>query len=65
MAVQRGAAELAVVPIENSLEGGVAATLDALAGEAESVRIAAEVVHPIQPLPGGRPSRSSWPVWSA
>ena len=47
MAVQRGAAELAVVPIENSLEGGVAATLDALAGEAESVRIAAEVVHPI------------------
>ena len=47
MAVQRGDAELAVVPIENSLEGGVAATLDALAGEAESVRIAAEVVHPI------------------
>jgi len=48
MAVQHGEAELAVVPIENSLEGGVAATLDALAGEAESVRIAGEVVHPIR-----------------
>ena len=47
MAVQEGAADRAVVPIENSLEGGVAATLDALAGEAEGVRIAAEVVHPI------------------
>jgi prephenate dehydratase len=47
MAVQDGAAERAVVPIENSLEGGVAATLDALAGEADRVRIAAEVVHPI------------------
>ncbi len=35
------------MPIENSLEGGVAATLDALAGEAEDVRIAGEVVHPI------------------
>ncbi len=47
MAVQRGEAELAVVPIENSLEGGVAATLDALAGEAQAVRIAGEVVHPV------------------
>jgi prephenate dehydratase len=47
MAVQEGAAEQAIVPIENSLEGGVAATLDALAGEADRVRIAAEVVHPI------------------
>ncbi len=47
MAVQEGQTERAVVPIENSLEGGVAATLDALAGEAEGVRIAAEVVHPI------------------
>jgi prephenate dehydratase len=58
MAVQEGATDRAVVPIENSLEGGVAATLDALAGEAEDVRIAAEVVHPIhhclvarEPLP--------------
>ena len=34
LAVQNGQTEMAVVPIENSLEGGVAATLDALAGEA-------------------------------
>ncbi|MDQ3648297.1 MAG: prephenate dehydratase [Actinomycetota bacterium] len=47
MAVQTGEADLAVVPIENSLEGGVGATLDALAGEAERVRIAGEVVHPV------------------
>ena len=47
MAVQEGAADRAVVPIENSLEGSVTATLDALAGEAEDVRIAAEVLHPI------------------
>lgn len=48
MAVQRGEVDRAVVPIENSLEGGVAATLDALAGEAADVRIVREVVHPIQ-----------------
>jgi prephenate dehydratase len=47
MAVQDGAAERAVVPIENSLEGGVAATLDALATDADRVRIAAEVVLPV------------------
>jgi prephenate dehydratase len=47
MAVQEGEADRAVVPIENSLEGSVAATLDALAGEADRVRIAAEVIHPI------------------
>ena len=47
MAVQRRDAQLAVVPIENSLEGGVAATLDVLATEADRVRIAAEVVLPI------------------
>lgn len=47
MAVERGAADRAVVPIENSLEGSVRATLDALAVEASGVRIAAEVVHPI------------------
>ncbi len=47
MAVQDGRTDRAVVPIENSLEGGVAATLDALAGEADRVRICAEVVHPI------------------
>lgn len=47
MAVQDGIVDRAVVPIENALEGGVAATLDALAGEADRVRIAGEVVHPI------------------
>jgi prephenate dehydratase len=47
MAVQDGAVERAVVPIENALEGAVAITLDTLAVEATGVRIAAEVVHPI------------------
>jgi prephenate dehydratase len=47
MAVQEAAADRAVVPIENSLEGGVAATLDALATDADRVRIAAEVVRPV------------------
>ena len=47
MAVQNGAVEQAVVPIENSREGSVTATLDALAGEAEDVRIVAEVVRPV------------------
>jgi prephenate dehydratase len=48
MAVQEGAVNRAVVPIENSLEGGVAATLDALATEADAVRIAREVVLPVR-----------------
>ena len=47
MAVQDGQADRAVVPIENALEGSVAATLDTLTTEAQGVRIAAEVVHPI------------------
>lgn len=47
MAVHHGDADRAVVPIENSLEGGVTATLDTLAGEAEDVRIAAEVIRPV------------------
>jgi len=50
MAVQRGEVDRAVVPIENALEGGVAPTLDALAGDADGVRIVAEVVHPIHHL---------------
>jgi prephenate dehydratase len=48
MAVQHGEVDRAVVPIENSLEGSVTATLDALAGEADRVRIAAVVVRPIE-----------------
>jgi len=47
MAVHDGRVERAFVPIENSLEGGVAATLDALATEASDVRIVAEHIHPI------------------
>jgi prephenate dehydratase len=47
MAVQEGAVDQAVVPIENSLEGSVTTTLDALAGEGSDVRIVAEVVRPI------------------
>ncbi len=47
MAVQNRAVDFAVVPIENSLEGGVAATLDALAGDAVDVRIVRETVHSI------------------
>jgi prephenate dehydratase len=47
MAVKEGDADRAVVPIENSLEGGVAATLDALAAEADRVRIAGEAILPV------------------
>jgi prephenate dehydratase len=47
MAVQEGAVDQAVVPIENSLEGSVTSTLDTLVGEALDVRIVAEVVRPI------------------
>jgi prephenate dehydratase len=44
MAVQGGVVDRALVPIENSLEGGVSATLDTLAGEAEDVEIVGETV---------------------
>jgi prephenate dehydratase len=44
MAVQDGAIDRALVPIENSLEGGVSATLDALALEARDVEIVGETV---------------------
>jgi prephenate dehydratase len=47
MAVQERAVDQAVVPIENSLEGSVTTTLDALASEGSAVRIVAEVVRPI------------------
>jgi prephenate dehydratase len=48
MAVHDRAVERALVPIENSLEGSVNATLDALAIETEDVAIVGEVVHPIR-----------------
>jgi prephenate dehydratase len=47
MAVQERKVDQAVVPIENSLEGSVTTTLDALAGDGSDVRIVAEVVRPI------------------
>jgi prephenate dehydratase len=47
LAVQQEAADRAVVPIENSLEGGVAATLDTLAGDAPDVLIVRETVHAV------------------
>ncbi len=48
MAVHDGSVDRALVPIENSLEGSVNATLDALAMETEEVAIVGEVVHPIR-----------------
>jgi prephenate dehydratase len=48
MAVHHREIEYALVPIENSVEGSVSATLDALAMETEDVAIVGEVVHPIR-----------------
>ena len=48
MAVHEGRADQAIVPIENSLEGSVSATLDTLALETEEVTIVGEVVHSIR-----------------
>ena len=47
IAVHDGVVERAVVPIENSLEGSVSATLDALAFETDGVTIVGEAVLPI------------------
>ena len=48
MAVHDRSVARGIVPIENSIEGSVNATLDALAMETEDVRIVGEVVHPIR-----------------
>jgi prephenate dehydratase len=48
IAVQEREVDRAVVPMENSIEGGVSATLDALADDAQDVRIVGEVVRPIR-----------------
>jgi prephenate dehydratase len=48
MAVHEGTVDRALVPIENSLEGSVNATLDAIAVETDDVRIVGEVVWPIR-----------------
>jgi prephenate dehydratase len=47
MAIHEGRVQRALVPIENSLEGAVNATLDALAIETDDVVIVGELVHPI------------------
>jgi prephenate dehydratase len=47
-AVAGGEAELGLVPIENSLEGSVAVTLDLLAWGFDGLRVVREVVHPIR-----------------
>jgi len=44
VAVERGAVDRALVPVENSLEGGVSATLDALAWDARATAIVGETV---------------------
>ena len=48
MAVHHEEVQRGVVPIENSLEGSVNATLDVLAMETDDVVIVAETVHPIR-----------------
>jgi prephenate dehydratase len=48
MAVHDGRVDRGLVPIENSLEGSVNATLDALAVETEDVAIVGEAVHPVR-----------------
>lgn len=46
-AVAGGAAERGIVPLENSLEGGVGATLDALVHQ-EGIVISSELIYPVQ-----------------
>jgi prephenate dehydratase len=48
LAVERGAADRALVPFENSIEGAVRSTLDTLALEAEAVTIVGELDYPIR-----------------
>ncbi|MGO9977323.1 MAG: prephenate dehydratase [Solirubrobacteraceae bacterium] len=48
LAVHDGLVDRALVPIENSLEGSVNATLDTLAIETDDVAIVGELVHPIR-----------------
>jgi prephenate dehydratase len=54
LAVERGEAERALVPFENSIEGSVRATLDALAFDAERVTIVGEHDYAVRPCLIGR-----------
>jgi prephenate dehydratase len=47
-AVSTGEVDCAIVPIENSIEGSVSATLDMLAHEIDNLQIVREVRHPIR-----------------
>jgi prephenate dehydratase len=47
-AVSGGEVDCAIVPIENSIEGSVSATLDVLAHEIDNLQIVREVRHPIR-----------------
>jgi prephenate dehydratase len=55
LAAEAGAVAAALVPIENSLEGGVNATLDTLIHGAEGVQIVAEEVLPVSHALVARP----------
>lgn len=48
LAVSSGDAALGLVPVENSLEGSVATTLDLLAFEVDDLVIVRETIHPIR-----------------
>jgi prephenate dehydratase len=54
LAVERGEADRALVPFENSIEGSVRSTLDALAFDAEKVRIVGEHDFAVRPVLLGR-----------
>jgi prephenate dehydratase len=58
LSVRDGRVDRALAPIENSLEGAVNVTLDALAFEAGDVRIAGEVVLPVRHSLLGAPGAS-------
>ncbi len=58
VAVRSGEADNALVPIENSLEGSVNATLDQLSAAAGEIVIRAELVHPIRHHLIARPGTS-------
>jgi prephenate dehydratase len=48
VAVRQGDADLGLVPIENSLEGSVAITLDLLAWDFDDLAVVREITHPIR-----------------
>lgn len=58
-AVSAGEADFALVPLENSLEGGVAATLDALLAGGGMTPIVGELLHPVEHRLVARPGTSA------